>query len=156
MQLLESKPTLLVVNETFLNRSVPVDFPGYVVAGRRDRFCSDTNAHVDSLQTWGGVLLLVAKEFDGFVVQLLSSDTAERLWFLLHYDVGPLLLCVWYRPPAPGDITAISTFHDELDLLRNDVLGSLVVGDLNCHHEGWLRFSSGVSTEGRFLKQVCA
>ena len=86
---------MIAVNETFLNRSVAVDFKGYVVVGRRDRFCSDTNAHVDSLQTWGGVLLLVAKEFDGFAVEVLSSDTAERMWFLLHCDVGPLLLCVW-------------------------------------------------------------
>ena len=107
-------------------------------------------------KTWGGVLVLVAKELDGFVVEVLSSETAERLWFLLHCDVGPMLLCVWYRPPCPGDISGISTFHDELQSLRDDVLGTLVLGDLNCHHTGWLRFSSGVSTEGRFLKQTCA
>ena len=104
VDLLDSKPSLIAVNETFLHRSVSVNFPGYLVAGRRDRFCSDTNAHVGTLQTWGGVLLLVAKELDGFVVEVLSSDIAERLWFLLHCDVGPLLFCVWYRPPCPSDI----------------------------------------------------
>ena len=50
VELLDSKPSLIAVNETFLNRSVTVEFPGYVVAGRRDRFCSDTNAHVDMLR----------------------------------------------------------------------------------------------------------
>ena len=27
--------------------------------------------------------------------------TDERLWFLLHVDIGPTLLCVWYRPGLP-------------------------------------------------------
>ena len=89
-------------------------------------------------------------------MSVLCSDTAERLRFVLHCDVGPLLFCVWYRPPCPGVTSAISTLGDELQSLRDDVLGTVVLGDLNCHHSGWLRFSSGVSTEGRFLKQTCA
>ena len=74
---------------------------------------------------------------------------------LLHCNVGQLVLCVWYRPANPVDIPAISTFNDELQCLRDDVIGTLVLGDLNCHHQRWLRFSANVSTEGRFLHDVC-
>ena len=67
----------------------------------------------------------------GSVVEVLSSKTSERMWFLVHSDMGPILVCVWYRPPAPGDISSISTFESEFDLLRDDAVGTLVVGDLN-------------------------
>ena len=155
LDLLEAKPKVIAVNDTFLNQSVSVDLPGYKVVGRRDRFSTNVNAHVDNLQSWGGILLLVACELDGSVVEVLSSDTAERMWFILHCDVGPVLLCVWYRPPSPGDISAISTFESEFHLLRDDVIGTIVMGDLNCHHTHWLRFSSHVSTEGRCLQRCC-
>ena len=122
VELLPQKPSFIAVNETFLNRSVKVELPGYVVAGRRDRFSSETNPCVDNLQTFGGVLLLAAQEYDGSLVEVLRSDTAERLWFVLHCNVGPVLLCVWYRPPCPGDISAISTFNDELQCLRDDAI----------------------------------
>ena len=69
VQLLDKKPSVIVVNETFLNKAVSVHFPGYVVAGRRDRFCPDTSAHVDCLQPWDGVLVFVARKLDGFVLQ---------------------------------------------------------------------------------------
>ena len=156
LSLMERKPELIAVNETFLNKSVVVSLPGYRVVGRRDRFSAEVNVHLDNLQSWGGVLLLVSNELDGAVVEVLSSDTAERLWFLLHCDVGPVLLCVWYRPPAPGDVSAISTFEAELSVLRDEAVGTVVVGDLNCHNLRWLKFSSSVSTEGRFLQNCCA
>ena len=155
LDVLPQKPSFIAVNETFLNKSVTVDFPGYFVAGRRDRFCAETNAYVENLQCWGGILLLAAREFSGSVVQVLSSDTAERLWFILHCNVGPVLLCIWYRPPCPGDITSISTFNDELQCLRHDAIGTVVIGDLNCHNKRWLRFSANVSTEGRCLYETC-
>ena len=90
IDLLDTKPSFIAVNETFLNKSVVVNLPGYKVVARRDRFSSSINAHVDNLQSWGGVLLLTANELDGSVVEVLSSDTAERLWFILHCNVGPL------------------------------------------------------------------
>ena len=62
VELLPQKPSFIAVNETFLNKSVKVELPVYVVAGRRDRFSSETNPCVDNLQTFGGVLLLAAQE----------------------------------------------------------------------------------------------
>ena len=155
LNLLEHKPTLVAINESFVNRSVLVVLPGYVLVGRRDRHCSDVNPHIDNLQSWGGILLFVAQEYDGAVVQVLESDTAERLWFILHCDVGPILVCIWYRPPAPSDISSISTLDSELSQLRNDVIGTAIIGDLNCHHARWLYHSAGVSTEGRALHRFC-
>ena len=62
---------------------------------------------------------------------------------------------LWYRPPAPGNISSISTLESELSLLRNDVIGTIIVGDLNCHHARWLYHSSSVTTEGCALQRFC-
>ena len=40
---------------------------------------------------------------------------------------------------------------DELTQLRHDVIGTVIIGDLNCHHIKWLYHSSGMSTKGRAL-----
>ena len=101
----------------------------------------------------GVVLVFVAKEYDGNIVELHVSDCAERIWFMIHSDVGPILLGVCYRPPSPGNIEVISTLATELVSLRKDVIGIILVGDFNCHHARWLKFSSGISTEGKALSR---
>ena len=37
----------------------------------------------------------------------------------------------------------------------HDKIGCILLGDLNVHHARWLYHSSGVSPEGRLLKEVC-
>ena len=97
-------------------------------------------------------MFLVSSELDGSVIEVLKFDSAERLWFILHCDIGPILLCVcWYRLPAPGGINSISTLSDELSQLRDDFIGTIIAGDLNCHHIRWLYHSSGTTIEGRAL-----
>ena len=54
-----------------------------------------------------------------------------------------------------GDISSICTLQEELSQLRNDVIGTAIIGDVNCHHARWLFHSSGVSTEGRALHRFC-
>ena len=66
----------------------------------------------------------MAQEYDGVVVQVLESDTAERLRFILHCDVGAILVCICDRPLAPSDISSIPTLDSELSQLRNDVIGT--------------------------------
>ena len=148
---LPEKPKLIALNETFVNRSVSVFLPGYKIVGRRDRVTDEMNVHIDNLQSWGGILLFVSEEFDGAVVEISRSTTAERLWFTVHCDAGPFLLCICYRPPAASDISSISTLTTELDQLREGHIGTAIVGDLNCHNSRWLRYSSCVSVEGRTL-----
>ena len=91
---LPEKPKLIALNETFVNRSVSVFLPGYKIVGRRDRVTDEMNVHIDNLQSWGGILLCVSSELDGSVIEVLKFDTAERLWFILHCDIGPILLCL--------------------------------------------------------------
>ena len=77
--MLDTKPKLVAVNESFLNKSIVVTLPGYTLIGRKDRDCSDINSHIDNLQSWGGILLFVSSELDGSVIEVLKFDTAERL-----------------------------------------------------------------------------
>ena len=76
VSILEEKPKLIAVNESFLNESVKISLPGYVLVGRRDRNSSDINTHIDNLQFWGGILLCVASEFDGAVIKVSESSSA--------------------------------------------------------------------------------
>ena len=113
---------------------------------RRDR--SDNSG-------WGGVAVLVKTDFAGSVVLLAESGSAERLWLTLHANQGPYLLCVWYRPPAPGDTEGITSFKEEYNQHSRGALGSLVVGDLNVHNCSWLRHSARNTLEGRTLEETC-
>ena len=61
INLLDSKPQIVAINESFLNKSVPAVLPGYCLVGRRDR-TADVNAHLDQLQSFGGILLFVTSE----------------------------------------------------------------------------------------------
>lgn len=76
---------------------------------------------------------------------MVSRTLQRRTCFslcLVSFSVSRRYLCNFY-------------FTDDLQLLRQDVLGTIVVGDLNCHNSRWLRFSTSVSTEGRCLQRVC-
>ena len=71
-----------------------------------------------------------------------------RVWCVLHTDYGPFLLCAWYRPPSDEQLS-IESCEKEHERLSRDVMGTLLVGDLNVHHAGWLRHSNGTSAAGR-------
>ena len=89
------------------------------------------------------------------VTLLLTSDVAERLWFQLHTNKGPYLLCAWYRPPAQGEVETIASFVAELSELRNSAIGTMLIGDLNLHSKRWLVRSASNSKEGERMKDVC-
>ena len=134
IQVLPERPKFVAVNESFLNKAHTAKLPGYVLAGRRDRSILDDEASIDCLQSWGGVLFFVREDYNGCVVQVFESPTAERMWFVLHSDLGLVLLAVWYRPPCYGDTFSILSMDAELQTLREQAIGSIVIGDLNCHH----------------------
>ena len=56
----------------------------------------------------------------------------ERLWFTLHANIGPILLCLWYRRPIP-EVGSIQRFANEVDLLQTNAVGMLCIGDHNVH-----------------------
>ena len=141
VRLLDPRPAILCLNETFLDRSIEeFSIPGYQCVARRDR-----------KDGWGGVAVYAADTVARRVVLVESSEAAERCWLTLHTQMGPFLLCCWYRPPASDDSSAIESFAAEHAVHATSAVGTIVLGDLNVHHQQWLRHSSGTSAEGRAL-----
>ena len=79
---------------------------------------------------------------------------AERSWRMIHADVGPILLGVWYRPPDASDVHT-SSLAAELQRLSKGMAGTIVVGDMNIHHARWLRFPNGTTGISQFLQDLC-
>ena len=84
-----------------------------------------------------------------------KPKSSKRVWLVLQADTGPFLLGVWYRPLAPGETESITAFEEEWQRLNKDMLGTIVVGDLNIHHIRWLRYSLRNSAEGALLRHIC-
>ena len=103
-------PALVALTETFLDKSVgTVPSTGYTEVGRKDR------------NTFGGGIMLYAKDTVAHNVTHLADSTFERQWFILHTNHGPFTLCVWYRPPAYAETLSIEAFNTEMALYRPQV-----------------------------------
>ena len=140
-------PAFVCLTETFLDKSTSkVHLEGYTEVARRDR--SDNSG-------WGGVLVFARNDVADSVVLLERSATEERVWLVLHSDQGPYLFGVWYRAPAPGETTGVTTFREEYCKHREGTLGSLVVGDFNVHQRQWLVHSAKNTPEGKALEDTC-
>jgi hypothetical protein len=141
------KPHIICLNENFLDKSVgDVTIEGYTIVGRRDR--SDG-------RKCGGVAVYVQSRLAECVTLLQKSITHERLWILVHSDLGPLLIACWYRPPDPGEVESIKTLHKEWSELSVEAMGTIIAGDMNVHHTKWLRRSARNSPEGEELQTFC-
>ena len=144
---LAGHPGLIALNETLLDESVQnVSLDGYVLVSRLDR---------RSGGSWGGICLFACQDFARSVSHLGDSDTHERSWHTLHSDYGPLLICIWYRPPCYGEIESLHAFVSEWRSYSHNSVGTLVVGDLNIHQKSWLTHSSRNTPEGRLLAGIC-
>ena len=102
----------------------------------------------------GGIVVFVRDDIRDNVGHICDSPVDERSWHIIHCDFGPVLLCVWYRPPKPGEIASIQRFEAELDFYSRDTVATLAVGDFNVHKAEWLRFSDCTSQEGTVLEQL--
>ena len=139
------KPHIVLIQESWLNKSIEhVSIANYSLLSRRDR--SDT-------ENRGGIIAFVRSDVRQ-VVHYSDSEHAERNWHLLHLDIGSFALCNWYRSPSALDVQ-IHSFREELAELQDQVIGFIILGDLNVHHIRWLRHSNGTSREGILLKSVC-
>ena len=146
----EHKPTLLALNETWLDDSIPnLHIPGYVVVSRRDRPVQ----HGISQHNYGGIALY-RREFTISVTPLEVTTDAERSWHTVHTEIGPILLGVWYRPPGSSQLLT-ETLADELTSLSPDHVNTVLVGDLNLHHKKWLVHSLCNTTQGQICQDVC-
>ena len=73
-------------------------------------------------------MCIFAHESVHCVAHLADSDEAERTWCLLHTDLGPFLLGLWYRAPdAP--LTHLTTLEGKWARLAEEAIGSILVGD---------------------------
>ena len=150
VRLCASPPAIICINETFLDDGVEnIELEGFVVAGRRDR------SYSGDIRRCGGIIVFVRTEIADNVTLLQTSRVSERLWVQMHTDNGPYLLGVWYRPPCPGEVQSIESFETELDELRGDSLGVLLMGDLNLHSKRWLIHSTSNSVEGELMRELC-
>ena len=139
-------PDIVLLQETRLDESVPeLLLPGYHCVSRADRLRG-------AKAGYGGI---IAFERDGLsiAVHLEISVEAERSWLALHTDVGPLLVGNWYRPPD-GLATEVSSLAAELEKLCDDYVGVILCGDMNIHHERWLRHSNANTALGELLYDV--
>ncbi len=119
--------------------------PGYVEVSRQDRGPSSRG---------GGVMVFSKVGFEHAIVHVGDSSVAERSWHIIHSNRGPILFGAWYRPPTHGEIASIESLDEEIANFGGETLGTILLGDMNVHEEGWLRFSDGTSIEGRLLRDV--
>ena len=143
-------PTFVCLNETLLPgeramRKIILD--GYSLVSRLDR--RDNSG-------WGGIALFAKSGFEQCMVHVGDSPVTERSWHILHTDRGPVAVALWYRRPDPGEVVSIQALEPELREFGPDVVGTMILGDLNVHEESWLRYSSGTSIEGREFHEWCS
>ena len=145
----EQRPTILCINETFLDKATQhVSLEGYELIARQDR---------DDGQERGGVAVFASTTARLAITPVAVSEQAERIWLTIHANNGPILLGAWYRPPCRGEVASINSFETELQQHLPNHIGAIITGDLNVHSKKWLKFSSGGETiEGSRLKAVCA
>jgi hypothetical protein len=147
LRLMKRLPTVICINETWLDPSVgDVVLEGYRLIGRRDR--------ADGRKC-GGVAVFAHESKAESMTTMKVSEFSERLWILVHSDLGPYLVCAWYRPPVPGEVDSIKELRKEWEELSRDAVGTIIVGDLNIHHKKWLRRSNRNSAEGEELHRFC-
>ena len=140
-------PTLVGLTETYLNPSIKMPkLTGYEIVGRRDR---------GKKRQKGGSIVLARKEFVRNVVHVANSENAERLWAVIHSDVGPVSFGLWYRPPKYGKILSITSLISELADHGVQKMGTILCGDFNIHHQGWLTYSNSTTPEGKCLFDIC-
>ena len=140
------KPEILGFTETWFERKAAI-LAGYNLVAqlnRRERVRGDR----------GGIALYARSGFESTVVHLADSTVDERAWFVVHADSGPVLLCLWYRPPGSG-IEGVQRFDEELALYSHHGVSCITIGDMNIHNKDWLRFSRRNTPEGRELESVC-
>ena len=137
-------PTFLVFTETWLDKALEeLRLPGYVEVSRRDRGSRS-----------GGVMVFAKAGFENAIVHVGDSDVAERSWHIIHSNRGPILFGAWYRPPKQGEVASIESIDAECLKFGSEALGTILVGDMNVHESGWLRYSDGTSVEGRLLHDI--
>jgi hypothetical protein len=84
-------PSIVALNETLLDNSVQDPaLPGYELVGRHE-----------SAATRRGIAVYALKELAPDVVLVSKSEDTERMWFVVHTQIG-----AWHWPFSIADLTA--------------------------------------------------
>ena len=118
---------------------VPILILGYEIESRKDRSDSANR---------GGILTLCRHDLVNLVF-LCHSESCERSWHSIERDSGSIVLGNWYRPPSED--TCIESLRSELEQVREHAEDVIICGDLNVHHQRWLRVSNSNSAFGERL-----
>ena len=141
------KPEVVGITETHLDKSVAaVSLCEYTQISRLDRRDG---------RKQGGIALYALASIANTVVHIGDSDDHERSWHVLHSNLGPLLLGLWYRPPSYQEDKATADLESEWHQHSGDAVGTMLFGDMNVHHKTWLQHSIGVQPAGIQLFGVC-
>ena len=137
----------MCLQETWLSDSVEeISLSGYTCVGRFDRALGPKCVY-------GGIAVFARTNItDIALVEYING--AERMWCVLRTNIGALLIGNWYRPPDE-DGNSISILQAEIERLRSECVGVILLGDINIHHKRWLRYSSKNTTTGERLWEVC-
>ena len=143
LSLFASPPHVVCLSETWLNQAVrEPSLSGYTLLARND---SDFQS--------GGVAIFVIDFLVPACSRLLVSSSAELVWIMVHCNSGPVLLGCMYRRPRYGEVASIDILQSEWLSLQEQSVGTIIVGDFNAHHIGWLRHSHSTTPEGSRLKR---
>ena len=135
----------MCIQETWLDKTTKdVNIPGYVVVSRRDRHDGANR---------GGILTLRRSDFN-CIVHIVDVENEERSWHFLKVGVDTILLGNWYRPGSTVH-DGFSALYAEMAHYFEQVSGILLIGDLNIHHQRWLRFSNANTSIGAEMKCFC-
>ena len=145
--LMKTRPSILCLNETFLDDSIgDVPIEGYTLISRLDRRDG---------RSCGGIAVYALHSLASRITCVFHSKAHERTWMLIHTDRGAYLLGSWYRPPG-REVESIADLKTEILEHCRYALGVILVGDMNVHERSWLKYSNGISAEGRKLHEVSA
>ena len=146
---IQGLPILVGITETLLDKNTKsIALSQYVLVSRLDRRTG--------IGKGGGIALFVLETHVARVVHVGDSVSNEQSGHILHIDLGPVLLGLWYRPPSYGEVESITHFDKETESWSSSVIGTIIFGDMNVHHKAWLEHSNGCTPEGRELFRVCA
>ena len=138
---------ILLLQETWLSTDVEsVTISGFSLVGRLDRLLGPKCG-------FGGIAIFARSSLTNIAL-LEYEDGAERMWCALLTNLGTILLGNWYRPPD-DDGSSLDGLAAAINRLQGDVIGVLLVGDVNIHHQRWLHHSHSNTAVGERLWNIC-
>ncbi|XP_072052028.1 uncharacterized protein [Amphiura filiformis] len=147
----DSKPDIILIDESKLDSSVPDDSHFISLNGyscmRRDR--TDDSG-------WGGCLIYHRNGLPIVRETHLEPKKHELMVFTILTKSGTLLLSLVYCPPKKA-IGPIDWYDKHLDSLISKTKANICVlaGDFNCHHREWLASRSPTDAEGQAAVNLC-